>query len=178
MELSGGEVTLATWSHAGFGAKQAKLRADKKIEYVSCNGDACEKLCFTPLPTDGGRTFKPSAALVLRLITQPAACAFLPLAGLLCFIVFVPTVPGDALAALLDSPFASGAQLCVWAWRLLLAAHCLEAALATAVLLSPPLSAPLSAVLAWAPLVLVVGFPVTSKVLKLRSAEVRAKRRA
>merc|ERR1712216_653446 len=27
------------------------------------------------------------------------ACAFLPLAGLLCFIVFVPTVPGDALAA-------------------------------------------------------------------------------
>ena len=89
MELSGGEVTLATWSHAGFGAKQAKLRADKKIEYVSCNGDACEKLCFTPLPTDGGRTFKPSAALVLRLITQPAACAFLPLAGLLCFIVLI-----------------------------------------------------------------------------------------
>jgi hypothetical protein len=73
-------------------------------------------------------------------------------------------------------PFlTTGQQLATWLAVLLYAAHTLELLLVAAVLLSPPLRAPVKSVVAWAPLIVVLGVPVTLTVLKLRWAELKAK---
>lgn len=57
----------------------------------------------------------------------------------------------------------------------LYACHALELLLVAAVLLSPPLRAPAKSVIAWAPLIMAIGLPVTLRVLKLRWAELKVK---
>jgi len=195
--LSGAEVLLATWSHGGLNAKKPVVKGDK-IEYISCVGDLCSKLSFVPLATDGGRTFAPSAALALRFITMPIGVVFIIAMGCLTFINLVSTVPGDHLLSLVDNPFMTGAysslsayppatlmpppapppagkELAFWGALLLYGAHAAELLFAAAILLSPPLRAPVSSVLAWSPFIMAIGFPVTMKVVQLRSAELKAK---
>jgi hypothetical protein len=69
----------------------------------------------------------------------------------------------------------AGQELASLLAMVLFGAHLLELLLAAAVLLSPPLRAPASSILAWAPLVMILGFPVTAKVLKLRWVELKVK---
>lgn len=104
-KLSAAEVQLATWAHAGFGAKRPAAKGEK-IEYVSCFGDVCTKESFTP-PPYGGRTFAPTAPLVLALLTQKAAMFSITAISLLVVLITMPA--GEGLLALADNQYASGA---------------------------------------------------------------------
>jgi len=106
--LSGAEVLLAAWAHGGLDVKKPAVKGNK-VEYTSCVGDVCTKHAFVPLPTDGGRTFAPSTALVVRLITSPVAFAIVPVMGFLAFVSLTSSRPTNHLLALLDNPYATGA---------------------------------------------------------------------
>lgn len=106
--LSGAEVLLAAWAHGGLDVKKPAVKGNK-VEYTSCVGDVCTKHAFVPLPTDGGRTFAPSTALVVRLITSPVAFAIVPGMGFLAFVSLTSSRPTNHLLALLDNPYATGA---------------------------------------------------------------------
>jgi hypothetical protein len=113
--LSPAEVLLAAWAHGGLDVKKPTVKGEK-IEYTSCVGDVCTKHAFVPLPTDSGRTFSPSPALVVRLITSPAAVVVAPGMGFLAFVSLTSSRPTDHLLALLDNPYATGVRLPVYRW--------------------------------------------------------------
>mmetsp|Transcript_9064 Transcript_9064/g.27632 ORF Transcript_9064/g.27632 Transcript_9064/m.27632 type:complete len:99 (+) Transcript_9064:162-458(+) len=97
--------------------------------------------------------------------------------GFLTFVSLSSSKPTDALLALLDNQYFSGQEAAIWLALILYSLHALEVFIAAAVLLTPPLRAPVSTVFAWAPLIMAIGFPITLKVWQLRWAELKAKAR-
>jgi len=167
-------LLAACWAEAGFGAKRPRVSQERwphEIEctYIDCVGDVCNQRKLWVKLFGGGHLSTMPASLFMKLLTQPLSLACL--AGMItlatsCFVE-------SEVSTVLLMP-VGGRDMGFIVLAAAVAAHLAESAYCFYVL-TTALKQPLGATLAYCFLVLLVGWPVTRRVIQLKRAAAPSK---